>query len=189
MSARPDIDAIRPTVVIDTREQRPLVFRNLPSRRGMLKFGDYSFEGAEDCWAIERKTISDLAACCKSGKKDTSENERRRFEEELRNLSDRSRYRYSRLLIIGGWEAIRSHQYRSQIAPKSVLHSLYAWDQRYIPVVMMQDATSAARLVEHLARWGMYEMLKEQGQIEDVEVFDDNANKEAQDDNESMQVG
>lgn len=42
-----------PTVIIDQREQRPWSFNS--SRSGLLKTGDYSLEGYEDVFTIERK--------------------------------------------------------------------------------------------------------------------------------------
>ncbi|HAB17515.1 MAG TPA: hypothetical protein PLX89_07505 [Verrucomicrobiota bacterium] len=52
----------RPQIIVDSREQCPLVFRNLPSAVGTLITGDYSFAGAEELFAIERKSIADLVA-------------------------------------------------------------------------------------------------------------------------------
>src|SRR5688572_14128726 len=69
----------RPVLVIDTREQTPLPFERLATERGTLHTGDYSFKGGEDVFAVERKTIPDLVACC------IGEN-RERFCRELHRL-------------------------------------------------------------------------------------------------------
>ncbi|MGO9479442.1 MAG: RCC1 domain-containing protein [Limisphaerales bacterium] len=45
-------------IIVDTREQTPLVFKHLPARPGPLTTGDYSFAGAEELFSIERKSIS-----------------------------------------------------------------------------------------------------------------------------------
>ncbi len=67
-----------PTLIIDTREQQPLVFTQ-PSVRGTLTSGDYSLVGAETLFAIERKSIPDLTSCCCG-------DNRQRFERELQRL-------------------------------------------------------------------------------------------------------
>lgn len=59
-----DLSGVRPVLVVDTREQTPLPFARLRWERGTLQSGDYSFRGAEDLFAIERKTIPDLTTCC-----------------------------------------------------------------------------------------------------------------------------
>src|SRR5690606_8361398 len=55
---------VRPTIVVDTREQQPLPFSRLKSERGTLATGDYSFRGGEEVFAIERKSVADLVGCC-----------------------------------------------------------------------------------------------------------------------------
>jgi len=47
---------VRPTVVIDSREQLPFVFTRLESVRSKLQTGDYSYLGGEELFAVERKT-------------------------------------------------------------------------------------------------------------------------------------
>jgi ERCC4-type nuclease len=54
---------LKPTVIIDTREQTPLEFARLPSDRGTLTNGDYSFKRGERLQVVERKSISDLIGC------------------------------------------------------------------------------------------------------------------------------
>jgi ERCC4-type nuclease len=48
-----------PTIVIDTREQRPWSF-SVPTKPGTLASGDYSIEGCEHLFAVERKAPGDL---------------------------------------------------------------------------------------------------------------------------------
>lgn len=175
MSSRPDIDAIRPTVVIDTREQEPLVFRELPSEGGTLYAGDYSFQGAEEWFAVERKSIDDIVGCCGP--------ERERFTHELHRLRG---YRFKRLLLIGGWTTITQHRYRSRMEPVSVLHSLYAFEVRYdVPVVMVPEPEAGAALVERWVRWAAYNALCDTGEI--WKRY--NATREAGHDDRQMQVG
>ena len=49
-----------PKIIIDTREQRPLVFDPLPITIKKLDFGDYSLKGYENRICIERKSVPDL---------------------------------------------------------------------------------------------------------------------------------
>src|ERR1700736_2825356 len=79
------------TIVIDTREQAPLVFSHLQSMRGTLTTGDYSIQGLQELFSIERKSVGDLVGCC------MGEN-RQRFEKELHRLRG---FRFKRLLVVG----------------------------------------------------------------------------------------
>jgi DNA excision repair protein ERCC-4 len=67
------------------------------------------------------KTVSDLVGCC-TGKI------RERFERELHRLRG---YRFKRLLIVGSESDILEGRYHSDIIPKAVLGSLYAWQARF----------------------------------------------------------
>lgn len=142
---------IRPTIIVDTREQTPLAFKNLPSEVGTLQSGDYSVRGATELFAVERKSISDLVGCITGS-------DRERFERELHRLRG---FWFSRLLIVGAEAEILTMQYRSNIKPKSVLHSLWAFEQRYrVPVVFEPFADKAALLVERWAYFFARELLK-----------------------------
>jgi DNA excision repair protein ERCC-4 len=133
-----------PVIVVDTREQDPLVFERLASVRGTLQTGDYSVAGLEKSFSIERKTVADLVGCC------MGEN-RERFERELHRLRG---YRFKRLLVVGSEAEILSGQYHSNIKPNAVLATLYAFEVRYdLPVVFVPTAQAGARLVE---RWAFY---------------------------------
>src|SRR5512133_146345 len=132
-----------PRIIIDTREQTPLVFPNLPAQRGTLVTADYSLLGAEDLMGVERKTIPDIAACCGQ--------ERERFERELERLES---YWFRRLLIVGNESDVRAHKYRSRISPASIIGSLAAWEIRYdIPVVWAATPDLAALAIEKWVRY------------------------------------
>jgi ERCC4-type nuclease len=139
----------KPVIIVDTREQTPLAFTNLPARPGTLATGDYSFAGAEELFSIERKSIPDLISSCTT--------ERERFERELHRLRG---FRFARLLIVGAEAEVRAHNYRSKTRPKAILHSLWAFEARYnVPVVFAPDVDCAAVLVERWAFWFAREML------------------------------
>lgn len=56
-----------PTIIIDTREQRPWTFpESVSVRRGTLRTGDYAIDGDES-FAIERKSIDDFLGTVFSG--------------------------------------------------------------------------------------------------------------------------
>jgi DNA excision repair protein ERCC-4 len=93
-----------PVILIDTREQLPLVFCHLATRGATLQSGDYSILGAEELFGVERKTIGDLIGCVTNG--------RERFERELHRLRG---YRFKRLLIVGTEDEIKAGEYHSQI--------------------------------------------------------------------------
>ena len=48
------------TIVIDTREQRPYIFKGHPIVQDNLKVGDYSIRGFENQIAIERKQAEEI---------------------------------------------------------------------------------------------------------------------------------
>ena len=121
-----DLADVRPTIVIDTREQTPLSFRRLESVRRELLTGDYSFLGSEDTFAVERKTIADLTGCCTGSS-------RERFFRELHRLRG---FRFKRLLVVGSLSDIEAHQYVSQVSPQAVLSTLGAIEARFdVPAV------------------------------------------------------
>lgn len=138
-----DLADLRPVIVIDQREQDPLVFTRLQAVPGTLYAGDYSVCGLEASFAVERKSIDDLANCCLAA-------QRERFEHELLRLRG---YRFKRLLVIGTREDIAAGRYHSRVAPKSVLATLGAFEVRYLPVVFAATPQEAAALIE---RWCWY---------------------------------
>jgi len=132
-----------PTMLVDTREQTPLLFSRLPSVRGTLTTGDYSIVGGEDLFSVERKSIPDLVASVTG--------ERERFERELHRLRG---YRFKRLLVVGTRGEVESHRYRSNASPKSVFSSVSAFEVRYdLPVVWAATPEEAAVMVEGWAWW------------------------------------
>jgi DNA excision repair protein ERCC-4 len=134
----------RPIIIVDSREQTPLVFSRLESRPATLLSGDYSIAGLEERFAVERKTVSDLVGCCMGS-------DRERFERELHRLRG---FKFKRLLVVGSRGEIEMQRYHSRIAPKSVLGSLSAWEIRYdIPVIFSSTREDAAREIE---RWAWY---------------------------------
>ena len=145
-----DLADCRPKIVIDSREQSPLVFTRLESVVGILYSGDYGIRGMEASFAVERKSIDDLANCCMGAN-------RERFEHELLRLRG---YRFRRLLVIGTREDIAAGHYHSKIAPKAVLATLCAFEVRYLPVVFAETPEVGAREVERWAWWFSREVVE-----------------------------
>jgi DNA excision repair protein ERCC-4 len=143
--------SIEPVIVIDTREQEPLIFPKLQAVSGTIQTGDYSIRGLEEQFSVERKSISDLVSCC------MGEN-RERFERELHRLRG---YRFKRLLIIGSEEDIIAGRYRSAIKPQAVMATLGAFEARYdVPVVFRQTPKLAAAQIERWAYWFSRELIR-----------------------------
>lgn len=135
-----DLADVRPTVVIDTREQAPLRFTNLASVPGTLTSGDYAPLGLDYIAAIERKSAADLVA--------SVTHERDRFERELSRLRG---LHFARVIVTASRESIAAGAYRSNANPRAVLASCDTFEVRYgVPFVFAADDTAAALLVE---RW------------------------------------
>jgi DNA excision repair protein ERCC-4 len=142
---------LRPTIVVDSREQAPLVFTRLQAVSGALYSGDYSIRGLEASFSVEKKSLDDLANCCLAA-------QRERFEHELHRLRG---YRFKRLLIVGTREDIAAGHYHSRIAPKSVLATLGAFEVRYLPVVFASTSQEAAASIERWCWWYSREVVQD----------------------------
>ena len=127
-----------PRLLLDTREQTPLTFAHLASASAALQSGDYSVRGLEDVFAVERKSMSDLAGSLKSG--------RDRFMRELHRLRG---FTFSRLLVVGTMSELYTMSQRGRVNLDQVEHSLLSIEQRYgVPVVRVDTPAQAALLVE-----------------------------------------
>ncbi len=67
-----------PVIAVDTREQDPLEFPTFPTKVATLQSGDYSVQGGELHFAVERKSLPDLVT--------SLTRERDRFCRELHRL-------------------------------------------------------------------------------------------------------
>ena len=121
-------------VIIDNREQRPVLFDKVSSPDfpgleiawGTLKTGDYSIEGMTTpenlhSICIERKSLSDLFGSTGRG--------RERFEREIIRMAQ---FDYSEIVIEADLTAIfKAPPLLSEMLPKAVYRSLVAFSQRY----------------------------------------------------------
>lgn len=100
-------------IIVDTREQRPWTFEDLPhieTRKAKLEAGDYSVEGLERRVAIERKSLDDWIG--------TVLRERPRFYRELEALRA---YDVRAVMIESSVAEILRGGYRSEVRPEVVL--------------------------------------------------------------------
>ena len=129
---------IKPTVIIDSREQQPWRFANLDTERGTLDTADYSVRGLTHLIALERKSLDDLLGCI--GR------DRSRFKRELARMRG---FRFRALIIESTLAAIEAGQWRSKLKPSHVLGSLAAWQCQFgLPIVFAGDHAAAGRYAE-----------------------------------------
>lgn len=139
------------TILVDSREQRPLKFRNLRSEKATLRTADYSVRGPDfdlrDVVLIERKSVSDLVGSLGTG--------RERFEREMARIT-KVRWRF--LVVEGEMREVAAGTPYSGLTPKQIVSPLLAWPFKYgIHVIAAPDRAWAARMVEmllwHAARY------------------------------------
>ena len=129
---------IIPIAIIDTREQTPLRFENMPTESGTLGTGDYSIKGLTHLVAVERKSLDDLLGC--TGRS------RARFKRELQRLRA---YRYRLIAVETDAATLEAGVWRSRVKPSHVLGSLAAWSAQYkLPIWLAGTHAAAGRHVE-----------------------------------------
>lgn len=131
------------TVIIDTREQLPYSFPAGPVVVRALQVGDYSIEGLEGVFAIERKSLSDLIGVITFG--------RERF---LREIERAASLKTFYLLIEANLADIEAGNYRSKATPESIIGSLLAWVARFpnFKPIFGGNRRSSERLAEKILR-------------------------------------
>ena len=145
------------TVLVDSREQAPLIIESYPVQVVGLPVGDYGIAGFSDWdnpqFVCERKSLNDLVGSLTSGRK--------RFWRELHKLRQ---FRFSAILIEGQRADVEQQTYRSNATPQSILASLDAISVRFgVHIVWCVDAVGAARQFESLVRQFV------RGRMKDVE--------------------
>ena len=107
------------TIIIDTREQRPLEITHYQFEVATLPVGDYGIRGFSDFtnprFIVERKSLSDLVGSLSQG--------RARF---MREVVKMRAFEFKALLIEARRFDVESHAYSSDMTPASVLASLDA---------------------------------------------------------------
>jgi ERCC4-type nuclease len=135
---------------IDTREQQPLEFEQCATVRGTISTFDYSLDGDQDFFAIERKALPDLIqslAIQKNWIREMKKIRRARAAGMLRVF----------YVVEGNREDIEHFDYsvftRGRIGPAFIFHQLseleYVLD---VHVVFSGDALGAARDIYRLLK-------------------------------------
>ena len=110
-------------ILYDSREQAPYLFQRYEGvsvKPATLQTADYSLQGLQDRIGIERKSLDDLTGTLTKG--------RERFSREC----ERGRgLEYFALIIEASMEDVRTHNYRSQMTPQSLLQTLAAYSVRF----------------------------------------------------------
>ena len=155
----------KPVVLVDTREQAPLpLYANHPNwfcgeRRVALKTGDYTLEGMEDLLSLERKSLSDVAACTVAY--------RQRFLAACARLA---RFRWKAILVEATLEDIKGgfeqFDIPTEVHPNAVCGTLDAIEAKFgIPVIYtstLQDLATE-RAASWLSKHFIYWWLEDQG--------------------------
>lgn len=117
------------TIVRDTREQKPLSFEHDPVDvvDDTLDTGDYSVQGYEDTFAIERKSGDDL--CLSLGV------ERERFEREMVRSTDLDKFKVMiecpRHWFYDFLDEPESPYVYSSMTPRAVVATIDSWTDKY----------------------------------------------------------
>lgn len=128
-----------PIIIVDTREQLPYDFAPWPVLTKALPSGDYSILGHETAFAVERKSLSDLAGCIFTD----------RFKAELKRLSE---FKHAFLAIEANIYRIKNHLPRqSKANPQSILGFLHSIPLLYgVNVLFLDDRETAQQYVRGL---------------------------------------
>lgn len=111
------------TVIVDSREQKPLDLGNFKTITSALVTGDYSLKHRERQVAVERKSIQDLVNCLG--------HDRERFFKEVERLRGMT----SKMILVEGSELdIRKKNFKGNIEIASILSSVIRIVELGVPV-------------------------------------------------------
>lgn len=112
-------------VIVDNREKKPYKFPGLDVRYDTLDVGDYTYEGFEHVFAVERKSLDDLASSVGT--------DRERFENEIQRAQDLEEFA---VVIEAPRSAVEDYagtghspNYYSNIYPNSILGTVDKWSK------------------------------------------------------------
>lgn len=127
-------------IIVDTREQKPYVFKDHRVVFKALKTGDYSVEGYEHYFAIERKSFPDFIHSITV--------DRRRFEEEIRRGR---RMRFFCIVVEFDCRNCWSSFTESKIAKKAIINTALLWSFKHgVPVYFAGNRTQGKYVVKTL---------------------------------------
>ena len=107
-------------IVVDDREKLPYSFPAMDVEQTRLDVGDYSIKGFDDVFAVERKSLDDLARSVGT--------DRKRFEAEIERAQSLDNF----AVVI---EATKTDAYKgryySKIHPNAVMGTVKKWPLKY----------------------------------------------------------
>lgn len=135
-----------PPIVIDTREKKPYSFYDMNVVRRKMDTGDYSIEGFEDVFAIERKSLDDYLL--------SITHERDRFEREVERGSKMDEFE---VVIESSESKVRAGNFRRDVAPLAAINTAKSWsraDNYAVRFVWAGGRSEAkARTLNKLQKW------------------------------------
>lgn len=144
------------TIVVDTRERLPYNFYGCDVVHKKLDVGDYSIEGFEDTFAVERKSMDDLAQTLGRGHS--------RFVREMNRGVDMDRIV---VVIEGNYSDVAAYRdtpgkkvprdvYYAHTHPNTILGTVEKWPRKYpnLSFVWAGDRTGGKALtLDLLFKW------------------------------------
>ncbi len=139
-------------IIIDTREKKPYSFYGQDVIRDTLETGDYTISGYQDSFAVERKTLDDLANSL--GK------DRNRFEREIQRAQEFDEF----VVVVEADKSILYDRtpdggcphYYSQIHPNSIIGTVDKWPKKY-PILTFEwvgsRSAGKSRTLDLLLKW------------------------------------
>jgi ERCC4-type nuclease len=131
-------------IICDTREQLPLIFKDIPLIRKKLDAGDYSIEGYEDRIAIERKSPIDLFGTLGKG-----------HERFMKEIERAQQYEYFAIVVeasitdiaLGEFEG----RHQTRMNPQVVLQICFTLKMKYdVDVIFCRSRHEASTTITHL---------------------------------------
>jgi len=107
-------------IVVDDREKMPYEFPAMETEPARLDVGDYSVEGFEDVFAVERKSLDDLARSVGT--------DRGRFEAEIERAQTLDNFA---VVIEADVEDAYKGRYYSKIHPNAVVGTVKKWPWKW----------------------------------------------------------
>lgn len=142
-------------IIIDTREQKPLILKNVESSRGTLAYGDYALKGLLGNTVIERKGLGDFISTLCMDNFD-------RFKREIERCKAAKSYMivlieepYLRALYFDKIERIKRYV---KVTPEYVFRNLRDLMQEYdnLQFLFTNGRVEASRMVKKLLFSGGY---------------------------------
>ena len=148
------------TILVDTREQKPLPFpASIPTIRTTLKEGDYGIAGCPK-FVAEKKDLADLIGTLYGHKMAADGSKLKnldRFCRELTRIKD-GNYTRAYIIVTDPITALLAHSYRSQVSPEAVVGLIHRLEDEYgivfefFPSAQIAATWLADRALKHYRR-------------------------------------